>query len=172
MKVIRYILYILITAFLPVSCVVSEIKEDPLLGDGVTSVTMDIQFRPMAAALDDSATKSAGNSIKHINDLWVVVYKNDRTFFEKVKVSHDTGRVSNYQNTELDVTETGFAESKYCHSTFDMELPLGKYRIYAVANYDLSSFTGTEDELKSIKLTWNASNIAANNAMLDRKSVV
>lgn len=168
MKVIRYILYILITAFLPVSCVVSEIKEDPLLGDGVTSVTMDIQFRPMAAALDDSATKSAGNSIKHINDLWVVVYKNDGndvTFFEKVKVSHDTDRVSNYQNTELDVTETGFAESKYCHSTFDMELPLGKYRIYAVANYDLSSFAGTEDELKSIKLTWNASNIAANNAM-------
>lgn len=149
-----------------VSCMVSEIVEEPLLGEGVTSVSMDIQFRPMAAALEDSGTKSAGNSIKHINDLWVVVYKNDGAFFETVKVSSDnTGRVSNYQNTELDVTGSGFAESKYCHSTFDMELPLGKYRIYAVANHDLSSFTGTEDELKSIQLIWDASKIASNNAM-------
>lgn len=167
MKVIRYILYIiLVAAFLPTSCIWSEIVEDPVLGEGQTTVSMDIQFRPWTAALDGAETKSAGNSIKHINDLWVVIYKNDRTFFEKVKVSSDnTGRVSNYQNSELDVTESGFAESKYCHSTFDMELPLGKYRIYAIANYDLSSFTGTEEELKSIKLTWNVSDIAANNAM-------
>ena len=166
MKVIRYIIYILVAAFLPTSCIWSEIVEDPVLGEGQTTVSMDIQFRPWTAALDGAETKSAGNSIKHINDLWVVIYKNDGTFFEKVKVSSDnTGRVSNYQNSELDVTESGFAESKYCHSTFDMELPLGKYRIYAIANYDLSSFTGTEEELKSIKLTWNVSNIAANNAM-------
>lgn len=140
-----------------------------MLGEGSATVSMDIQFRPLAAALNGADTKSAGNSIKHINELWVVVYKNDGTFYEKVKVSHDTQRVSNYQNTELNTSdlqsETAFAESQYCHSTFDMDLPLGKYRIYAVANYDLSSFSGTEDDLKSINLTWNASNIAANNAM-------
>lgn len=140
-----------------------------MLGEGSATVSMDIQFRPLAAALDGADTKSAGNSIKHINELWVVVYKNDGTFYEKVKVSHDTQRVSNYQNTELNTSdlqsETAFAESQYCHSTFDMDLPLGKYRIYAVANYDLSSFSGTEDDLKSINLTWDASNIAANNAM-------
>lgn len=140
-----------------------------MLGEGSATVSMDIQFRPLAAALNGADTKSAGNSIKHINELWVVVYKNDGTFYEKVKVSHDTQRVSNYQNTELNTSdlqsETAFAESQYCHSTFDMDLPLGKYRIYAVANYDLSSFSGTEDDLKSINLTWDASNIAANNAM-------
>lgn len=141
-----------------------------MLGEGSATVSMDIQFRPLAAALNGADTKSAGNSIKHINELWVVVYKNDGTLFETVNVSSDNkGRVSNYQNTELNTSdlqsETAFAESQYCHSTFDMDLPLGKYRIYAVANYDLSSFSGTEDDLKSINLTWNASDIAANNAM-------
>lgn len=159
----------MIAALLHTSCIWSEIVEDPVLGEGSATVSMDIQFRPLAAALNGADTKSAGNSIKHINELWVVVYKNDGTFYEKVKVSHDTQRVSNYQNTELKTSdlqsETAFAESQYCHSTFDMDLPLGKYRIYAVANYDLSSFSGTEDDLKSINLTWNASNIAANNAM-------
>lgn len=169
MKRLRNIIYILIAALLHTSCIWSEIVEDPVLGEGSATVSMDIQFRPLAAALNGADTKSAGNSIKHINELWVVVYKNDGTFYEKVKVSHDTQRVSNYQNTELNTSdlqsETAFAESQYCHSTFDMDLPLGKYRIYAVANYDLSSFSGTEDDLKSINLTWNASNIAANNAM-------
>ena len=159
----------MIAALLHTSCIWSEIVEDPVLGEGSATVSMDIQFRPLAAALDGADTKSAGNSIKHINELWVVVYKNDGTFYEMVQVSHDTQRVSNYQNTELNTSdlqsETAFAESQYCHSTFDMDLPLGKYRIYAVANYDLSSFSGTEDDLKSINLTWDASDIAANNAM-------
>ena len=84
-----------------------------MLGEGSATVSMDIQFRPLAAALNGADTKSAGNSIKHINELWVVVYKNDGTFYEKVKVSHDTQRVSNYQNTELNTSdlqsETAFA---------------------------------------------------------------
>jgi len=157
-----------------VSCIISEFEDDPLLSEGTSTVSMNVQFRPLISALDGDETKSPGGSIKHIESLWVVVYKNDGTWYKTVQIyPYGSTNTYNYTNSELNTSDTnvsapegssGFAESTYCHSTFDMELPLGKYRIYAVANHDLGSFSGTEDELKSINLQWN-SDVAKNNQM-------
>lgn len=157
-----------------VSCIISEFEDDPLLSEGTSTVSMNVQFRPLISALDGDETKSPGGSIKHIESLWVVVYKNDGTWYKTVQIyPYGSTNTYNYNNSELNTSDTnvsapegssGFAESTYCHSTFDMELPLGKYRIYAVVNHDLGSFSGTEDELKSINLQWN-SDVAKNNQM-------
>lgn len=144
-----------------------------MLAEGKSSVSFDVQFRPLVSA--DDQTRTAGDAIKHIESLWVLVFKTDSSLFSKNLVyPYGSNNTYGYANTEqntsdisLEVPEgsSGFAEEKYCHSTFKMDLPLGKYRIYAVANYDLSTFSSTEEELKSIKLIWNASDISANNPM-------
>lgn len=157
----------------PVSCIFSEFEEDPILTEAKSVVSFDVQFTPLVSV--GAGTKTAGDAIKHIESLWVVVYKSDNTFYSNTNVyPYGEENTYGYENTEENTSDIvldefegsdGFAEEKYCHSTFSMDLPLGKYRIYAVANYDLSSFHGTEDELKSINLTWNASDISANNPM-------
>ena len=157
----------------PVSCIFSEFEEDPILTEAKSVVSFDVQFTPLVSV--GAGTKTAGDAIKHIESLWVVVYKSDNTFYSNTNVyPYGEENTYGYENTEENTSDIvldefegsdGFAEEKYCHSTFSMDLPLGKYRIYAVANYDLSSFHGTEDDLKSINLTWNASDISANNPM-------
>lgn len=152
---------------LAVSCVFNEYEDLPS-AEGESTVAFDVEFKPLSEV--GVNTRTAGDAIKHINSMWIVVYKSDGTFFTKSHVS----TLDSYTNTEKNTSDiedsapegsSGFAESKYCHSTFSMPLPFGKYRVYAVANYDLSSFNGSENDLKSIKLTWNASNIEANNPM-------
>lgn len=159
--------------FMPVSCVINELAEDPILAEGKSSVSFDVQFRPLVSV--GAQTRTAGDAIKHIESLWVLVYKSDGSFYSKANVyPYGDTNPYGYTNSEMSTSDidleepegsSGFAEAKYCHSTFKMDLPLGEYRIYAVANYDLSSFGGTEDELKSINLAWNASDISANNPM-------
>lgn len=139
-----------------------------MLAEGRSTVSFDVEFRPLVSV--GTSTRTSGDAIKHIETLWALVYKSDGSLYKKELVSE----YDSYGNTEQNVSDivlnapegsSGFAEEKHCRSTFNMDLALGKYRIYAVANYDLSSFKGTEDELKSIKLDWNASDISANNPM-------
>lgn len=156
-----------------VSCVISGLAEDPVLAEGMSSVSFDVQFRPLGSV--GTATRTPGDAIKHIESLWVVVYKTDGSLYSKTCVyPYGSANTYEYSNTELNTSDieldapqgsSGFAETKYCHSTFKMDLPLAKFRMYAVANYDLSLFSGTEDELKSIQLQWNASDISDNNPM-------
>ena len=148
------------------ACVFSEFEEDSAetsYGE-MSSVSMEVSFRPLAAV----PTRTAGDAIRHIDNLWVLAYGKDGALRNKFKV-YDEGVTNgdySYENSELSASSIkGSAESQYCHSTFSLTLPFGEYRFYAVANQDLSSFSGTEEELKGISLSWNASDISANNAM-------
>jgi len=154
-NIIYKLIPLLALVMMPLSCVINEFEEDPMLAEGRSTVSFDVEFRTMVSV--GTSTRTAGDAIKHIETLWVLVYKSDGSLYKKELVSE----YDSYGNTEQNVSDiglnapegsSGFAEEKHCRSTFDMDLALGKYRIYAVANYDLSSFDGTEDELKSIKL--------------------
>ena len=142
-----------------------EIEEYPEIGEGISNVRFDVEFRPLGSV--EPSTKTAGDAVKHINSVHVVVYKKDGTLFSN---HHFTDVTTSEQGTQ-DITLTppdgssGFAESTYCRASFNLNLPLGEYRIYAIANY-----TPTEDQmasekaLKAISFTWNTS-VARNNAM-------
>ena len=165
-KALLKILFLLSSILLMTACVYSEFEEplDGPSGAESSKVSLEVSFRP----LGDVLTRSAGDAIKHIDRLWVLAYGSDGTLHTKVQVydGNAEGNKYSYSSSELSSSSiAGAAESQYCHSTFNLTLPLGEYRIYAVANYDLASFTGTEDELKAIRLVWNGSDIASNNPM-------
>lgn len=162
----------MLLAFAVSSCVFTELEEEMLIAEGSGTVTMDVRFRPLDAT--GVGTKAAGDAIKHVESLWVVVYSKDGNLYSKTQVYPDTENKFNYVNSEQSVDNievdapagsSGFAESKYCHSTFDMTLPIGVYRIYAVANYDLTNVdVASESKLQNISLEWK-NEVAQNNAM-------
>lgn len=162
----------MLLAFAVSSCVFTELEEEMLIAEGSGTVTMDVRFRPLDAT--GVGTKAAGDAIKHVESLWVVVYTKDGNLYSKTQVYPDTENKFNYVNSEQSVDNievdapagsSGFAESKYCHSTFDMTLPIGVYRIYAVANYDLTNVdVASESKLQNISLEWK-DDVAKNNAM-------
>jgi len=149
------------------SCV-NEDMEEPAVGKGESTLSVDIAFRPLS---DPLTTRTAGDAIKHINDLSIVIYKADGTLHS---CTHYTS--SDFTTSEADYPNSlpqgtnGFAEEKTCKtSTISIpNVPYGKYRMYAVVNINrvlTEAETASEEALRAIPLTWNASSIASNNAM-------
>ncbi|MBQ7998430.1 MAG: DUF4906 domain-containing protein [Bacteroidales bacterium] len=166
----RYLLQILLcfcfsTALF--SCV-NEDMEEPALGKGESTLSVDIAFRPLS---DPLTTRTAGDAIKHINDLSIVIYKADGTLHSCTHYTSSdfTTSEADYPNSLPQGTD-GFAEEKTCKtSTISIpNVPYGKYRMYAVVNMNRTlteAETASEEALRAIQLTWNASDIASNNAM-------
>ena len=116
------------------SCIFSEIREDEPVGESCV-LDMSLTFKPMESV--SPGTRTAGNAIRHIESLWFLAYNEDGSLYSKT-------RIASY--TQVEESCNGYAESTYCHTSFKYSLPLGRYRCYAVANYDLSSFSGSENE--------------------------
>ena len=135
------------------SCIFSEIREDEPVGESCV-LDMSLTFKPMESV--SPGTRTAGNAIRHIESLWFLAYNEDGSLYSKTRIA---------SFTQVEESCNGYAESTYCHTSFKYSLPLGRYRCYAVANYDLSSFSGSEIELKNIRIDWNASDVASNAAM-------
>ena len=151
--------------FAAASCVQMEIEEYPEIGEGISDVRFDVEFRPLDSV--DPATRTAGDAVRHISSVHVVVYKTDGTLFS----NHSFADVNTSEQNTSGVTLTppggssGFAEATYCRASFDLQLPLGEYRIYAIANYTpTDAQMASEEALKAISFTWNT-NVAKNNAM-------
>lgn len=141
------------------ACVFSpESEEYPLPGSGETKeLRMSVSYRPLAGVI----TRSAGDALRHLDNLWVLAFDASGKLQQKSNVSSLTESEKDCASSGI----SGVAESTFCHSEFSMQLPLGSYRIYAAAGLDLSGFSGTEDELKSISFAWNASDISSNAQM-------
>lgn len=157
---------ILISMSLVSSCIMTENFEYPSeIGEGVSDVHFDIDFRPLESV--DPSTRTSGDAVKHIESVCVVVFKTDGTLFGKYPFSSVT--TSEQDTTGIALTppdgSSGFAEATYCSASFSLQLPLGEYRIYAVANYvPTDEQTASEDALKAVSFNWN-SDVAKNNAM-------
>lgn len=158
---------ILISLFIIIgmtSCVESpDLVENPVFDEGSSRLSLSVEFRPMASQL----TRTEGDAIKHIKTLHVVVYKDNGELYGLYPISsfnQDEPVSPDNPNTDPE----NFAESTTCRATFDMdaEIPFGRYRFYVVANYTpTEAQVATEEKLRNISLTWNSSDIAANNAM-------
>lgn len=162
-RALFHIFTFVVLAFGLTSCIDGPDEIDEVIGEGASRLTLGVEFRPMASQL----TRTAGNAIKQIKSLHVVVYKEDGTLFGLYQIStFTTDELASPKNPNTD--PANFAESSTCRATFTMNdpIPFGKYRFYVVANY-----TPTEDQvqserdLRNISLTWNASDVAKNNAM-------
>lgn len=145
------------------ACIDGPDEIDEVIGEGASRLTLGVEFRPMASQL----TRTAGDAIKQIEELHVVVYKEDGTLFGLYPIlKFTTEEATSPTNPNTDPAY--FAESSTCRATFTMvdPIPFGKYRFYVVANYTPDEAqVQSEDDLRNISLTWNASNVAKNNAM-------
>lgn len=127
--------------------------------EGESTVKVEIGFKDFTPAL----TRSAGDAIKKINTLWVVIYHTDGTLYR-------SERVTNFQpgDTESNERPDGkpSSETTTGHASFNLTLPNGRYRIYAVANMDLSGRdVSSEANLRNLSIDWDENDVTKNAEM-------
>ena len=166
MQMKRWLIYLLSTMWLlfgAVGCTESLDEDVDPIGKGESELLLDVEFRPMASQL----TRTAGDAIKHIETLCMVIYREDGSLFGRFPIeSFTTDEPDSPTNPNTDPTD--FAESKTCRAQFALQenLPFGKYRFYVVANYTpTDAQVASEETLRNILIQWNKTNVAANNAM-------
>lgn len=137
-----------------------------VIPEGECTVTADVEFKPLAAGLN-GATRSAGNAIKEIESLQVLLYDDSQKLVESHLITDFTTNADE-DRTDADADNGHTAESKTPRAAFDLKIPYGRYFIYAVANmgdltkeYDVA----TVDKLKSVSLEWQEDAAAKNNQM-------
>ena len=131
-RALFHIFTFVVLAFGLTACIDGPDEIDEVIGEGASRLTLGVEFRPMASQL----TRTAGNAIKHIESLHVVVYEEDGTLFGLYPIStFKTDEPTSPTNPNTDPAY--FAESSTCRATFTMNdpIPFGKYRFYVVANY-------------------------------------
>ncbi|WP_289290080.1 hypothetical protein [uncultured Bacteroides sp.] len=201
-KTISYFLFI--CGLLMVAA--TSCKDDLLYTDGgpipegESIVTAQVDFKPLVEGLADKS-RSAGDTIKSINALCVLLYDVDGNLAEAHSLTLVTGepgegeyRVSDIERKKEDAVDPNgnIAETETPRAKLSLKIPYGRYYIYAVANMGTefneevkSDGTGsseavnkykeaikTVEGLKSISLTWNADDVARNNQMFGHFTIV
>lgn len=156
-------------------------QDDPLYnggetGEGESLVSATVKFKPLTPALNGN-TRTAGNVIKNIEDLCVLLYNEKGELLKSYPLTEGTGE-GQYQLEDKDRPDNNPdsnlppAEAQTPHANFKLKIPYGRYRIYAVANMedlltndDYAEAIKTADGLKSISLQWDRDEVADNNQM-------
>ncbi|MDE6121333.1 MAG: hypothetical protein K2F63_06045, partial [Muribaculaceae bacterium] len=98
-------------------------------------------------------SRAAGNAMRQINDLWLVIFSGDE-LFRKERVDLSKATISQVTNSRPDTDE--HCTEQTTRVEFEYTVPNGRYRIYAVANVDLSDKDiRTQGDLQHIRLVWN-----------------
>ena len=116
--------------------------------EGFSTVKLKFTFPEYTPALD---SRSAGDAMRKIRTLWLVVYQDGGDFDGKLidKINIDDFTAGATEN------RPGSSEEYTGHASFQMTYPNGRYRMYAVANHDLTDAdVSTEDALFHLPLTW------------------
>lgn len=166
---VRHIILFLMIA--TVTSCYDEFMKQEFIGEGKASVSATLDFKPMSSAL--SRTRAAGNALKDISSLHVLLYNKDKNLIDKWKIEGYT--VSDENRNDSDAENGHRAETSTKRATFKLpeEIGFGKYYMYAVANIpDLltnsaySEAIKTVDGLKNIPLTWDSEDVANNGQMI------
>lgn len=166
----RFIQYIIVTltALAATGCQDDFMKQE-IIGEGKASISATLDFKPMSSAL--SRTRAAGDALKDISSLHVLLYDEGSNLIKKWKI--EGYKVSEENRTDADAENNHKAETSTKRATFKLpeEIDFGKYYMYAVANIDslFEKYSGdilTVDGLKDIPLTWDSENVAKNGQMI------
>lgn len=170
---VRHIIFFLMIA--TVTSCYDEFMKQEFIGEGKASISATLDFKPMSSAL--SRTRAAGDALKDISSLHVLLYDKNKNLIDKWKIEEYT--VSDEKRTDEDAEEKDFddkchtAETTTKRATFKLpeEIGFGKYYMYAVANIDslfekYSDDILTVDKLKNISLKWNSEEVAKNGQMI------
>ena len=148
-----------------------EFMKQEFIGEGKASISATLDFKPMSSAL--SRTRAAGDALKDISSLHVLLYDKNKNLIKNWKIDGYT--VSDENRSNSDAENGSSAETPTKRATFKLpeEIGFGKYYMYAVANIpDLLTNTAyseaiqTVDGLKNIPLTWDSEDVANNGQMI------
>ncbi len=143
------------------SCIDEPLFENDVVGEGESTVAFGVTFRPVDETSLGRTKSVAGNAIREINDMSVVLYKENGSFAAYYYLNRD-------QLTLTDEVRPGSHEGETRHASFTCSIPYGKYRIYAIANMGnlmTDDRILTEAEFKALPVRWNKDDIARNNQM-------
>lgn len=166
---VRHIILFLMIA--TVTSCYDEFMKEEIIGEGKASISATLDFKPMSSAL--SRTRAAGDALKDISSLHVLLYDKDKNLIKNWKIDGYT--VSDENRSNSDAENGSSAETTTKRATFKLpeEIGFGKYYMYAVANIpDLltnsaySEAIQTVDGLKNIPLTWDSEDVAKNGQMI------
>lgn len=163
----RNIIYIVCTCvcmlFGWIACVDDNIRDFGDIPEGEAVISAVVDAKALMPALESRAVH--GNTIKKIETLWVLAYNADG----KLVKTYTGEELLLKRETEVTHTGENVAEAATTRVTFQLKIPYGYYRMYAVANVDLydpkyEEAISTVEGLKGISFAWG-SKVAENNQM-------
>lgn len=176
----RKLSYILLTLILGVICTTSCKDDfyypDQIIGEGTAKISATVSFQPLVSSLDHPS-RSAGDAIRTISDIKVVIYNQKGEWYDCVNVNESMNNLTITQadsdgaNTDMPdpYIKGDQSESKTAKASFDLNnIPFGRYYMYVVVNYNDpidETNAATPEELKKITVEWNSNNISANAQM-------
>ncbi len=164
-KIIYTILILLLGVTVTTSCRDDFFYENGVIGEGNANITATVSFHPLISALDEKS-RAAGDAIKDINKIQIVIYTAKGEFFRSQTFSKEDNNLniidssSEEANTDMPDTYKGQnqAEERTAKASFELKnIPFGRYYMYVVANYDGildENNVDTPDKLKAIKVKW------------------
>lgn len=170
----HWIYYTMIAAMalLGTSCR-DDFMTDVFIGEGEAEISATLDFKPMSSSL--TRTRAAGDALKDISSLYVLLYDADGALVDK----WEKNQLTSYEESEADRTDADAengrpsAEAQTKRATFTLpgKIRFGRYYMYAVANIPglLTEYyenIQTVDGLKSLPLTWDSSDISNNGQMI------
>ena len=124
----RFIQYIIVTltALAATGCQDDFMKQE-IIGEGKASISATLDFKPMSSAL--SRTRAAGDALKDISSLHVLLYDEESNLIKKWKI--EGYKVSEENRTDADAENNHKAETSTKRATFKLpeEIDFGKYYI-------------------------------------------
>ncbi len=165
----RFIQYIVVSlmALAATGCQDDFMKQE-IIGEGKAKVSATVDFKPMSSTL----TRAAGDALKDINSLHVLLYDEKKTLIKGWKLEETDYKVTTVNRDDEDAENKQTAETSTQRATFKLSegIDFGRYYMYAVANIpdllDKKDDIQTVDGLKSLPLTWNPDNMTANGQMI------
>ena len=154
--------------FAATGCQDDFLKEETF-GKGEASITATLDFKPMSSAL--TRTRTAGNALKEINSLYVLLYDEKGNIKNQWQIEKYTESDEDRTNADAENGDKAETQTKRATFTLPEKIDFGRYHMYAVANIPdlLATYKdniATVDGLKSIPLTWNPDDITANGQMI------
>lgn len=143
--------------FAATGCQDDFLKEETF-GKGEASITATLDFKPMSSAL--TRTRTAGNALKEINSLYVLLYDEKGNIKNQWQIEKYTESDEDRTNADAENGDKAETQTKRATFTLPEKIDFGRYHMYAVANIPdlLATYKdniATVDGLKSIPLTWN-----------------
>ena len=139
--------------------------DETFIPEGNGTISATVNFKPFVGTLN--ATRSAGDAIKEVESLYVLLYDEDGNLVDNFDAKAES---ENFKEDKHNYNNELSAETEAPCITFNKLVPYGKYYIYAVANVPdfLTKYAEsiqTVGSLKKIRFAWDKQDVSQNSQM-------